>query len=220
LPRRAERAHASCDWDAPEWRDVPALEIASFHPRSSAHRPRTQARLAWDTAALHAVFRVEDRFVRCVHLDYQSPVYRDSCVELFVEPAAGRGYFNFELSCGGGLLLSHIQDPRRTPAGFARFAPVGAELGGRVGIATSLAGPIDPERAGPLTWTAALRIPFALFESLVGAGAPRAGEAWRGNLFKCADDSSQPHWASWAPIGERLDFHQPACFGELVFRGR
>jgi hypothetical protein len=199
---------------------VPALEVACFHPQSSAHRPRTQARLAWDEAALHAIFRVEDRWLRCVHLDYQAPVYRDSCVELFVEPRPGRGYFNFELGCGGGLLLSHIEDPTRTPDGFARFAPLDRALGRLVGVRTSLRGPIEGELPGPLTWTAALRIPFALFESSLGEVAPREGEVWRANLFKCADDSSHPHWASWAPIGERLDFHQPARFGELVFSGR
>jgi hypothetical protein len=166
------------------------------------------------------VFRVEDRWVRCVHLDYQSPVYRDSCVELFAEPVPGRGYFGFEVSCGGGLLLSHILDPARVPGGFADFAPVDAALGRAVEVVTSLPGRTEPERAEPLVWTAALRIPFSLFEALAGAPAPRAGQVWRANLFKCADDSSHPHWASWSPIGERLDFHQPARFGELVFSGR
>lgn len=165
------------------------------------------------------MFRVEDRYVRCVHLAYQSPVYRDSCVELFVEPVPGRGYFNFEVSCGGGLLTSHIVDPTRTGAGFARFTPLDEASGGRVGVRTSLSGPIDPERVGPLAWTAALRIPFGLFQPFVGEVAPREGDMWRANLFKCADDSSHPHWASWAPIGERLDFHQPDRFGALVFAG-
>jgi hypothetical protein len=217
IPQRALRRRASCDWEAPEWRDVPALEIACFHPQSSAHRPRTRARLAWDPVSLHAIFRVEDRWVRCVHLDYQSPVYRDSCVELFVAPCPGHGHFNFEVSCGGGLLVSHVEDPRRTPGGFARATPVDAVRGRAVEVRTSLAGRIEPERAGPVTWTAALRIPFALFADFVGPVAPQAGAVWRANLFKCADDSSHPHWASWAPIGGRLDFHQPAKFGELVF---
>jgi hypothetical protein len=217
VPRREPRARASCDWDGPQWRGIQGLEIASFHPAGSSHRPRTQARLAWDDAALHAIFRVEDRWVRCVHLDYQSPVYRDSCVELFAEPLAGRGYCNFELSCGGGLLIQHIEDPTRLGPGFARYAWIDAALGRTVDVATSLPGRIDPERPEPLVWTAALRIPFALFEQVVGARAPRPGATWRANLYKCADDSSHPHWGSWAPIGERREFHQPACFGELVF---
>ena len=37
------------------------------------------------------------------------------------------------------------------------------------------------------------------------------------NFFKCADDSSHPHWASWAPIGEALNFHQPQYFAPLRF---
>lgn len=217
MPWRAERLRASCDWSAPEWHQLAELEIDRFHPRSSAHRPRTRARLAWDDVALHAIFRVEDRFVRGVHTAYQAPVYRDSCVELFLAPRPGGGYLNFELGCAGGLLLSHIEDPRRTPDGFARFRPLAPELGRRVERCTSLGGRVEPERSGPLVWSAALRIPFALLEVCFGPCVPRAGSVWRANLFKCADDSSQPHWASWSPIGERLDFHQPARFGELVF---
>ena len=40
---------------------------------------------------------------------------------------------------------------------------------------------------------------------------------WRGNAFKCADETSHPHWASWAPIGEALNFHAPGWFGDLDF---
>jgi hypothetical protein len=46
------------------------------------------------------------------------------------------------------------------------------------------------------------------------------GQRWRANCFKCADQSSHPHWASWAPIGEVLNFHQPASFGVFEFAGR
>jgi len=58
---------------------------------------------------------------------------------------------------------------------------------------------------------------LALFETFVGPlGAP-SGQIWRANFYKCADESSHPHWGSWADIGERLDFHQPECFGEIIF---
>jgi len=176
-----------------------------------------RARLAWDDVALHAIFRVEDRWLRGVHTAYQAPVYRDSCVELFLAPRLGRGYLNFELSCAGGLLLSHVEDPRRTPGGFARFRPVEAMLGRRVERCTSLGGRVEPERAGPIRWCAALRIPFEWLALFFGPCAPRPDSVWRANLYKCADDSAHPHWASWSPIGERLDCHQPARFGELVF---
>ncbi|MCD6337129.1 MAG: hypothetical protein J7M01_02720, partial [Candidatus Marinimicrobia bacterium] len=37
-----------------------------------------------------------------------------------------------------------------------------------------------------------------------------------GNLYKCGDKTSHPHWASWSPI-DKLNFHQPKHFGEFVF---
>ena len=45
----------------------------------------------------------------------------------------------------------------------------------------------------------------------------RAGcQAWRGNLYKCGDRTSHPHWAAWSPVDE-LNFHLPRCFGTLRF---
>jgi len=50
-----------------------------------------------------------------------------------------------------------------------------------------------------------------------GADGTLAGTEWRANCFKCADETSHPHWASWAPIGEALNFHQPQYFGVFHF---
>ena len=49
----------------------------------------------------------------------------------------------------------------------------------------------------------------------LGPLEPPAQRRWRGNFYKCADESSHPHWASWRPIGEKLDFHTPEFFGEI-----
>jgi hypothetical protein len=87
-------------WEGLAWRHVPALSIAHFRPESSSHRPSTQVRLVADDQRIYGLFRVEDRFVRCVHTGFQSAVYKDSCVEFFVQPRPDRGYFNFEFNCG------------------------------------------------------------------------------------------------------------------------
>ena len=67
---------------------------------------------------------------------------------------------------------------------------------------------------------AALVLPgVAAFGFAVNALGPLgavAGQAWRGNFFKCAEDNSHPHWAAWAPVNE-FNFHQPACFGTIRF---
>jgi len=111
-------------WSGPSWGTVPALEVAHFHPSGSEHRPATLARMQFDERWLYAHFRVRDRWVRAVCRRFQDPVWTDSCVELFVRPRPDRGYFNFEMSCGGVLLLYYIEDPTRTAGGFARYREV------------------------------------------------------------------------------------------------
>src|SRR4030042_3323879 len=108
-------------WAGRSWGEVPILEIAHFHPSSSGHRPPTQARLQYDQRYLYVHFRVEDRWVRAVGRRFQDPVWADSCVELFVRPRQDRGYFNFEMNCGGVLLLYYIEDHTRTPDGFVKY---------------------------------------------------------------------------------------------------
>src|ERR1700678_2575557 len=92
-------------WGGGLWNEARVVEVNQFHPRSSAHRPVTRSKLLHECEHLYVAFKVQDRYVRCVHDQYQSMVSRDSCVEFFVEPRPGRGYFNFEINCGGAVLL-------------------------------------------------------------------------------------------------------------------
>ena len=112
---RAPRPPLAAGWDDPAWVDRPLLDIARFRPESSDHRPRTRARLAYDEKGIGGVFHVQDRYVRSVHTHFGEPVYRDSCVEIFLQPKPDKGYLNFEMNAGGTLLASHITDHRRTP---------------------------------------------------------------------------------------------------------
>jgi hypothetical protein len=204
-------------WTGASWAQVQALEVAHFHPKSSEHRPRAQAKLQFDERHLYVQFRVEDRYVRAVSRRFQDSVWADSCVEFFARPREDRGYFNFEMSCGGVLLLYYIEDPTRTADGFVKYVKVEKRHLRGLKVYHSLPRRVEPELPGPLEWSVEYRVPFGLFAVYLGSPPPTSGAAWRGNLFKCADASSHPHWASWAPIGEELNFHQPERFGVLSF---
>ncbi len=204
-------------WDGPGWRDAETLTIGRFRPEGSDHKPHVQARILYDDAGLYVGFRVEDTHVLAQFTDYQDPVCRDSCVEFFVQPRPDRGYFNFEVNCIGTMLLHYTEASPEDPSVWDRVTPVPEAIGKTVEIRTSLSGPITPERVGPQTWTVFYHVPFAVFEEFVGPLGPPAGQTWRGNLYKCADDSEKPHWASWAPIGEPLSFHCPERFAPLRF---
>lgn len=202
-------------WNGPAWAGVAPLTVGNFSPRSSSHHPRVQAKLLHDDATVYVIFRVEDRYVKSVHVNDQDPVCTDSCVEFFVEPRHGSGYFNFEVNAGGTFLLYYIQDHRQGPGGFAKSVPVSGDWLRQLRVYHSLPTVVDPEMPGPVEWFLEYAIPVALFEAYVGKLGKLSGQVWRGNLYKCADATSHPHWASWAPIGEVLNFHQPEFFAPL-----
>ena len=204
------------NWDAPPWGDAETAAIASFLPEISDHRPRTQVRLLYDAQALHGIYRVEDRYVRCVQQGFQAPVCRDSCVEFFFRPHVGKGYLNAEFNCGGSFLIYHVRDWTRVGAGFADYSPLAPELGRQVGVWHSLPARVEPERTEPTVWFLQFLLPLGVIEACVGPLHLQPGTVWTANFYKCGDDTSKPHWASWNPVDEK-NFHLPRCFGELRF---
>ena len=203
-------------WDSPVWTDTPFMEISHFRPESSGHHPRTRVKMQYGIEGLYGIFRVDDQYVRSIHRRHQDPVYKDSCVEFFVHPNDKGGYFNFEFNCGGTLLASYVIDPTRMGNGLADCSWLSKEDVRQIKIYHSLPKRTDPEIQEAVTWYLEFYIPFSLLERYTGPLDVKPGVTWRCNFYKCADETSHPHWASWSPVDE-LNFHLPHCFGELVF---
>jgi hypothetical protein len=204
-------------WESSVWQNANTLHVDKFHPQSSNHHPKTEAKLLYDEKNLYVIFRVEDHYVKAVYPQYQDPVYNDSCVEFFVMPDQMKGYFNFEINCIGTMLLYYIENPTRIADGFEKYDLVPQELVSQMTIFHSIAGKGKVEIETPIEWYIEYNIPFSLFEAYLGHLNRREGTIWKGNFYKCGDQTSHPHWASWSPIGKHLNFHQPDYFGSLEF---
>lgn len=206
-------------WNSDAWKKIPPFTIAHFHARSALHRPIAEGKVCHSDEGLHVMFRVLDRFVRVANVGFQSPVWKDSCVEFFVRPRGTGGYFNFEMNAGGSLLLYFIEDWTRVsgPDEFKKVRRVEAKWNDAIRRFHNLPERVEPERATPCAWLVQYTIPWALFAENAGVSRPQAGDTWTGNFYKCGDETSQPHWATWSPIGEALNFHAPEFFGQLVF---
>jgi hypothetical protein len=215
IKRTAAPPELAGNWDGPIWSRAEIGDISHYLPNSSDHHPRVQFRLLYDAAGVYLLFRVEDRFVRCVETEFNGPVCRDSCTEFFVAPVAGKGYFNFEVNCGGTMLCYYIEDATRVGEGFRKSTALTAEDDTQVLRYHSLPAVVDPEMPGPVTWFNEIHIPLALLERYVGPLGDPAGQVWQANLYKCGDETSHPHWGTWAPT-EGPSFHQPKYFAPLV----
>lgn len=204
-------------WDGPAWAAADVLEVSHFLPHSSEHRPRTHAKLLHSDAGLHVLFRVFDRYVRCSRAGHQIPAWRESCVEAFLHPRPDRGYFNFEMTCGGSLLLYYISDwTPRDGRQLTKFDILPDAVLDTIRVYHSMPRTLAEEITEPAEWRVEYVVPWELFETYVGPLNPIEQREWRGNFYKCADDCSHPSWASWSPLPSR-GFHQPAHFGELLF---
>lgn len=218
IRKAADVPAPSADWSAPVWQTAETLRVTHFPWEDSGHRPDVQARVLYDDQALHVHFRVEDQYVRAVAERFQDSVCLDSCVEFFVSPLPdSEAYFNFEVNCGGTMLLHRCPSASERAVGRTT-ENVRDDEGATIQIAHSLPKIVEPEIAEKTTWTLEYRVPFALFSSYFDCPVPSQGDQWRANFYKCGDATPHPHWGSWAPVGtERPNFHQPTYFQPILF---
>jgi len=201
-------------WSSPVWTRTDVAPVAHCVGGVFGHQPTTQARVLYDDEALYVAFRVEDQFVRAAAETWHDRVCRDSCVELFFSPGedASVGYFNFEMNCSG-VMLVHFQP---APAENVQQMPV--ELCERIDIWSSMPHQVEPEIVEPTVWQVSYRLPLSILGHFLEITPTASGVRWKGNFYKCADNTSQPHWLSWAPIDTPgPNFHRPDSFGALLF---
>ena len=193
------------------WMEVPALAVEHYLWLANGYAPRVEAKLCWSEKFLYAKFRVGEKRVRVRYTKFQDPVYKDSCVEFFIDafPTKGLGYVNFETNAAGTLLAAFGPDRahRRPlwPEDLAGFA-----------VESLIPGPVEGEY-GAAEWTLEYRVPLALFEKLYGQ-AIGPGHRAAANFYKCGDETETPHYGAWSPVRTPSpDFHRPEFFGEIVF---
>ena len=217
IRRTGVRPELQGSWDGAVWGRAEPLDVACFLKDSSDYRPETQAKLLYDDTAVYGIFKVHDRYVRCVATEFQGEVWHDSCVEFFFQPDGAEGYFNFEFNCGGAF-LAHYNDID-APGAEPPAASLAPEEGRTIGVYHSLPSVVEPEIAEETTWFLEFAIPFSVLSKYTGEIGDIGGWTWRVNLFKCAEANSHPHWASWSPVKEEEipNFHQPDCFGTIRF---
>lgn len=159
---------------------------------------------------------MEDQYVSAIRTGFQSDVWKDSCVEFFVQPQKSKGYFNFEFNCGGALTASYVTDPTRVDSGLKKYTPFMTDDDQQIKRYASLPAVVDPEITKPVTWTLEFSIPLSVLKKYCGPIGNIRGQTWRANFYKCGDETSRPHWVSWVPLPAR-NFHDPASFGQIRF---
>ncbi len=202
---RVARFHAG---NAIDWNAVPVAEIDCYR-WLTGYAPRATAQLVYvEGEAFVLRMTCAENAPRAVYTEYNQPVYTDSCLEFFaIWDSDSDRYVNMEMNARG-TLLSNIGADRheRTPI---------LDLCGDIF-------PVTGEISGG-AWAVTATIPLAMIAKLYDldeselATRLTAGYAFRGNFYKCGDETEIPHYGMWNPVGtEKPDFHRPEYFGTLV----
>ncbi len=214
VTRLANPPKVVADWNKPPWQEIPSELLRNHMGEKPDHFPKTEVKIAYDGMAIYVMFRVEDRYVRAIAAKHQACVCGDSCVEFFFTPGPDvtKGYFNFELNCGGTILFHFNSEPKK-----GRIEIPESDCG-QIAKTHSLPCMIDPEIREPVTWTVEYAIPIALLRRYCPVSTPKPHALWRANFYKCADHTSHPHWLTWSPVDyPKPNFHLPQSFGVLEF---
>lgn len=161
--------------------------------------------VAHDGNRLFLLYVVKSEQLRAANAQDFGSVWKDSCVEFFMQREGDKTYRNFECNVLGALLAAlrenrdNAERLTQHMANIVRFSTVAHryENGKQVS-----------------DWTLYLEIPkdalgFSSDESL-------HGQKLKANFYKCGDETPEPHYLSWNPIPlPAPNFHVPQYFGLL-----
>ena len=160
---------------------------------------------AHDKDNLLLKFFVEEEVTKAEYTNNQEPVWRDSCVEVFIlDPIEEKNYFNFEFNAIGTCLA--FQGPTRE-----NRTPLSISLLGLISTHSSLSNsPFKEKHVG--RWQLTIILPKICFG--LSKHHSLSNIRLKANSYKCGDSLSKPHWISLFPIvTDQPNFHKPEYFG-------
>jgi hypothetical protein len=198
---------------AAEFIDATLVETHSIDcvnwPNEFPDKPFVQFKIARIEGGLLLKFYVYEDFTRATFTLDNQPVYKDSCVELFIDPSGDGTYYNFEFNALGTLLLGYGANRLKREKSLLEITHLVKRLSSFGTV------PFDNLRTKS-PWQLSLMIPYTAFwhHHIVSL----AGKTVRANVLKCGDDLPVRHYLTWNPIPTpHPDYHRPDYFGTFDF---
>jgi hypothetical protein len=170
-----------------------ATEI-DVHTRIEAITQQTDAYVTRDADALYIGVRCAEARMEDLHAEareHDGYVYRDDCIELFLDPLAG-GHTYYHIAVNS---LATVADGFRIDD---QFSDDGWDAKARVAVHK------DKD-----AWCLELALPFSAF-----GGLPAEGDVWGFNIGR-ERYAGETEWSSWADLTG--GFGQPEKFGRIQF---
>jgi len=170
---------------------------------NNGYTPNVSFNVAYTSSAILLKYTVQEKNIKAIYRQINDPVYKDSCVELFIAFNNESRYYNLEFNCLGTPLVEY-----------------GSGKQGRVTINKQLIKKIESHNSiktpNLIEWELILKIPFTVFEYHTITSLKN--QVCSVNFYKCGDELPEPHYLSWNNlVSPNPDFHLPEFFGQVKF---
>lgn len=186
----------------PSWSEVPKAEINVFQWEDERkYRPYSFAGMCFvKNEGIYVLLMSRESDVKAVYTETDEPMYKDSCLEVFLR-LGEEGYINIETNYNGAYLceFGKVRENRKYLKALTDKKPV-----------------ISRVREGDM-WGNEIFIPQELTAELYPSLKEiKAGE-YCGNFYKCGDETHTPHYGSFSEMGSlELGFHNPGLFAKII----
>lgn len=161
--------------------------------------------IAYNENALFVRFCVRETCHRAVYTNPNDPVYKDSCVEMFIAVDNSGAYYNFEFNSLGTCLSSYGKNRHNR------------KMLDEQAIRT-ISSHVEWKEFLPANKIYSWELTFIITPSVLCYNQITSftRSNFTANFYKCGDALEEPHYLAWNPVSTPVpDFHQPDFFGGL-----
>lgn len=182
----------------PNWNIIPTLNLDNVLWDSDSC-VKASAQLCTDGEYLYVHMCATEKEVIAKHTEIMSPVYEDSCLELFFKAESEENYFNFEINPNGAMILQY------GPGVSERISIIREDWKKYFDIRT------NRTKDG---WELYYRIPQTFISMFYNNY--QFDNTLMVNMYKCG--GATKNFLSWNKVNsDKPNFHRPKDFGKMIF---
>lgn len=195
-----------------EWLYIIPLFIDKYKWIKNDYTPYVKVKLFHTERNIYLYYYVLEDKVTIRHKKFGSDVYKDSCVEFFINPfpESSEEYFNMEFNALGVALVGVGKDGDDSK----RYYFKKEEIKG-LKIISSIKKPYIGYHGADF-WRLFVKIPKRIFENYYSKSF--TDKVCIANFYKCGDETEFEHYGAWNEIiNPTPDFSLTKYFGKLIF---
>jgi hypothetical protein len=198
---------------AEPWTGITPLSIKEYKWVNNNYAPEVSVRVFHTDKFIYLYYDVPEDRITIRHTSFGSDVWKDSCVEFFLNPfpESSDEYINMEFNALGVMLIGVGKDGDDSKRYYFKEKEVeGFET------VSSIKHPVVGSH-GSTHWSLHVKIPKSFFEKQYGRAF--TNKRTIANFNKCGDETEFEHYGSWNEVASPTpNFHLPQYFGDLIFR--